>query len=66
MTHFAAQDDHIPLESVKGFEQAQPSVEVHVYAGRHGFNCEQRASYNAEAAQLARQRTLAFLDRHLG
>jgi carboxymethylenebutenolidase len=65
MAHFADQDGHISLDSVKAFEQAQPGVEVHIYAGHHGFNCDQRGSYNAEAAQLARRRTMAFLAQHL-
>lgn len=66
MVHFADQDSHIPLDSVAAFVNAQPGVEVHIYKGQHGFNCDQRGSYNAEAAQLARQRTLAFLVQHLG
>ena len=38
----------------------------HVYPGaEHGFNCNMRGSFNAASAQLARQRTLAFLAQHL-
>ena len=66
LAHFADQDNHISLASVAAFQQAQPGVEMQVYAGQHGFNCDQRSSYDAAAAQLARQRTLAFLERHLG
>jgi len=66
LAHFGDQDHWIPLESVEVFRQAQPGVEVQVYAANHGFNCDQRASYDAAAAQLARQRTLAFLARHVG
>ena len=66
LAHFGDQDHWIPLDSVEAFRKAQPQVEVHVYAANHGFNCDQRGSYNAEAAQLARQRTLAFLANHLG
>ena len=44
-----------------------PEVQRHFYAGAgHGFNCDQRGSYNAEAAKLARERTLAFFRKHLG
>ena len=32
----------------------------------HGFNCDQRGSYNADAAKLARERTLEFFRKHLG
>jgi carboxymethylenebutenolidase len=41
-------------------------VQVHVYAADHGFNCDHRGSYDAEAARLARERTLAFFAQHVG
>lgn len=66
LAHFGDQDPWIPLDSIEAFRQAQPEVEVQVYAANHGFNCDQRASYNEAAAQLARQRTLAFFKQHLG
>ncbi|HEV8097238.1 MAG TPA: dienelactone hydrolase family protein, partial [Burkholderiales bacterium] len=31
-----------------------------------GFNCDQRKSYDAAAASLARERTLEFLRQHVG
>ena len=60
MAHFGDQDHWIPLEGVTAFAKAHPEVEVHVYAANHGFNCDQRGSFNEEAAKLARERTLAF------
>lgn len=51
---------------VQAFSKEYPEVEVHVYAASHGFNCDQRASYNEAAANLARERTLAFLAAKLG
>jgi carboxymethylenebutenolidase len=39
---------------------------VHLYPAQHGFNCEQRASYDDASAKLARERTLAFLRTHVG
>ena len=66
LAHFGDQDHWIPLDTVEAFRKAHPEVEVHVYQANHGFNCEQRGSYNAEAAALARQRTLAFFGKHLG
>ena len=60
MAHFGDQDHWIPLEGVTAFAKAHPEVEVHVYAANHGFNCDQRGSFNEAAAQLARERTLAF------
>ena len=66
MVHFGEKDHWIPLESVQAFAKAHPEVTVHVYAADHGFNCDHRGAYNAEAAKLARERTLAFFQQHLG
>lgn len=65
LAHFGDNDHWIPLDTVDAFKKAHPDVEVHVYACGHGFNCEQRGSYNAEAAELAKDRTLAFFAKHL-
>ena len=65
LCHFGAKDHAIPLESVEAFRLAQPAVEVQVYDAQHGFNCDQRGSFDAVAAALARERTLAFFMRHL-
>lgn len=65
LSHFGDQDHWIPLESVEAFRKAHPEVEVHVYHANHGFNCDQRGSYDAPSAQLARERSLAFFGRHL-
>ncbi len=65
MAHFGDQDHWIPLEGVEAFKRAHPQVEVHVYNANHGFNCDQRASWNEPAARLARERTLAFFAKHL-
>ena len=66
LVHFGDQDHWIPLDTVEAFRRAHPGVTVHVYSANHGFNCDQRGSYNAVAAKLARERTLAFLAEHLG
>lgn len=61
MAQFGDQDHWIPMEGIQAFSQAHPEVTVHVYAADHGFNCDQRGSYNEAAATQARERTLAFL-----
>ncbi|MDQ0037016.1 carboxymethylenebutenolidase [Variovorax boronicumulans] len=66
LAHFGNQDHWIPLDTVESFKKAHPEVEVHVYPVGHGFSCDQRGSYNAEAAKLARERTLAFFAKHVG
>jgi len=60
MAHFGDQDHWIPMEGIETFTKAHPEVEVHVYQANHGFNCDQRGSYNEAAAKLARERSLAF------
>ncbi len=64
--HFGEQDQHIPVASVEEFKKVHPSLPVHIYAADHGFNCDQRGSYNADAAKLARERTLELLHQHVG
>jgi carboxymethylenebutenolidase len=66
LAHFGDKDHWIPLETVEDFKKAHPDVEVHVYEANHGFNCDQRGSYDAEATKLALQRTLAFFSKHVG
>lgn len=66
MAHFGDQDHWIPLDGVEVFKKAHPEVEVHIYHANHGFNCDHRGSYDAAAAALAKERTLAFLARHVG
>lgn len=65
MLHFGKQDTHIPPEEVDTVHRAHPEVEIHWYDAGHGFNCDARASYNAEAAAQARVRSLRFLKQHL-
>jgi carboxymethylenebutenolidase len=65
MAHFAEEDTWIPMDTVASFQKAHPEVTVHTYAAHHGFNCDQRGSWHAPSAQLARQRTLAFFEEHL-
>ena len=66
LAHYGERDKHISVESVEAFRKAHPEVEVHLYPADHGFNCDHRGSWNAEAAKLARERSLAFFAKHLG
>lgn len=66
LAHFGSQDHFIALDSVQAFGRAHPEVEVHVYEADHGFNCDQRGSYDEAAAIAARERTLAFFAKHVG
>ena len=64
--HFGEQDHAIPLADVEKLQAAHPELPVYIYPAGHGFNCDQRASYHAESARLARERALAFLRQHIG
>ena len=66
MLHFGETDASIPLNQARAVAKSHPDVVTHFYAAGHGFNCDQRASYNAAAAKLARERTLAFFRKHVG
>ena len=65
MAHFGIHDASIPEAGARSFATAQPSVETHFYDAGHGFNCDHRGQYDADAAALAWGRTMAFLETHL-
>jgi carboxymethylenebutenolidase len=64
--HFGEMDHAIPLTEVAAVRDANPAVAVYMYLAGHGFNCDARASFDAAAAKLARERTLAFFRKHVG
>ena len=66
MFHWGETDQSIPLEASKKVAAAHPQAISHFYMAGHGFNCDQRGSYHAESAKLARERTVEFLRKHLG
>jgi carboxymethylenebutenolidase len=69
---FGDDDESIPVDDVERLRatlDAQTAVEHDVvrYAGaQHGFNCDQRPSYNPAAAADAWGRTLAWFESQLG
>ena len=64
--HFGDQDHAIPPADVDKIRSTYPASTVYVYAGAgHGFNCDERASYNAQHAKVALERSLAFLGEQL-
>jgi carboxymethylenebutenolidase len=68
MYHYGSEDQSIPLADVERIRAAaRADAGVYVYAGAgHGFSCEQRASFEPQAAALARTRTLDFFARYVG
>ena len=63
--HFGEKDPYIPAPDIERIRAADPNGEFHLYPADHGFNCDERASYDAASARLARERTLAFLTAQL-
>ena len=67
MYHFALRDKSIPLEAIARIKAADPLGIYHLYEDAdHGFNCDERPQYNAEAASLALTYTREFLSARLG
>ncbi|HEY5896409.1 MAG TPA: dienelactone hydrolase family protein [Burkholderiales bacterium] len=66
MGHFGDKDQHIPVDGVRKLAEKHKKQQIFIYEADHGFNCDHRGSYNAPAAKLARERTLAFLRQHVG
>lgn len=64
-------DEAIPADQRRTVEEALAAEKKSYLAAEfvgagHGFNCDQRASYHAEAADLAWAMTLRFTKKHLG
>jgi carboxymethylenebutenolidase len=66
MAHFGKRDAMIPVAGVEKLAAAHPEAQVFLYDADHGFNCDQRKSYDAASAALARERTLEFLRGNVG
>lgn len=65
--HFGGADTSIPMNDVDAIRAAQPNAAIHVYAhAGHGFGCDRRGSFSKKDYELAQQRTLDFLAKHLG
>jgi carboxymethylenebutenolidase len=68
---FGEQDESIPVDDVeqlrKALRDASVETDIVLYpdAG-HGFHCDQRDSYNEAAAKDGWNRTLDWLNRHVG
>jgi carboxymethylenebutenolidase len=66
LAHFGKKDHWIAMDTVNAFAAAHPEVTVQTYEADHGFNCDQRGSFDEPAATLARARSLTFFKQHLG
>jgi carboxymethylenebutenolidase len=65
MLHFGETDHGIPLTEVQKIIDRHEEMPIHVYPAGHGFNCDQRGSYDRPSAELALTRTLEFFHQNL-
>ena len=66
MLHFGKNDKGIPMKAIKkisSYANEQPNkIIINEYNDAdHGFNCEDRKSYNSNAAEMAMHKTLKFI-----
>ena len=66
MAHFGERDAMISVEGVKKLAANHAAQQFFVYPADHGFNCDQRGSWDAPSAKLARERTLDFFRKYVG
>jgi carboxymethylenebutenolidase len=65
LLHFGESDPLIPFEEVGQFRAHRPDVSAFSYPAAHGFNCDERDSYNEAAAQKAVDRTLFWISQYV-
>ena len=69
MLHFGEKDGHITMPTVDKIRHAlsdKGHVEIFVYDGAdHGFNCDQRGSYDRKSTMLAFGRSMVLLSNSL-
>jgi len=66
MFQFGETDHSITLEQAKVVAAAYPKETSYYYPAGHGFNCDQRGSYDAPSAKLARERTIEMFRKLIG
>ena len=64
--HFGETDHSIPMTDVETVREKHPDMAIFVYPAGHGFNCDQRPSYDPESAKLALERTMEFFQSKIG
>jgi carboxymethylenebutenolidase len=67
MLHYAEKDEYLPQSDIEKVRSAHPAIIIYQYPGtEHGFNCDDRCFYEPKSAAVARERTLAFLQKFVG
>ena len=60
--HFGDNDQSIPLSDIQKIKAKRLDCDIHIYHGGHGFNCDERASYEPKSAALAWKRSSEWLE----
>lgn len=64
LLHYGETDHTIPMSDVERIRTARPDIDVHLYPAGHGFNCDERAAFEASSAALAWDRSMQWLACH--
>ena len=65
LLHYGETDHTIPMADVERIRSQRPECTVHVYPAGHGFNCDERTSFEPQSAALAWERSLRWLEANL-
>jgi carboxymethylenebutenolidase len=66
LLHFGEGDASVSSEDLTQFRAHRPDVSAFTYAGAgHGFNCDERETYNQAAAQAALDRTMFWISQYV-
>ncbi|MGJ7531479.1 dienelactone hydrolase family protein, partial [Variovorax sp. GB1P17] len=60
LLHYGESDHTIPMADVERIRSTRPDCTVHVYPAGHGFNCDERASFEPTSAALAWERSMQW------
>jgi carboxymethylenebutenolidase len=66
MFHFGEKDQSIPLDKAQKVAAAHPEATTYFYPASHGFNCDQRGSFDETCSKEARARSLEFFRKLVG
>lgn len=61
LVHLGDRDQRVTVEDGETLRQRWPDAEFHRYDAGHGFHCDQRPGFDADAATTAWRRTIDFL-----
>ena len=65
--HYGSEDHGIPMDNVESVRARRSDCAIFVYEGAgHGFHCDERPSFDAEASKVAWQRTMDLFGKEIG